>query len=314
MSQQQRRAPSNALLASFASLSLSAANRNPRKAPQPVFDLAMPKDEVKARLSPIPVYTVANKKNEFVLVTGENNRQIGFFFLNKEDAEALIAKIRQENPKIAKDTGVMRTTLDAVYEVFTMPREESGLQGIHFRFMPDMREVENALQLFTDANVPTSAFVGVPVFQADGLTVTTERSSYVPLFLSKGDMDIAVDAAYKARNAAQIQQYQDTAAKYREEYERVKAEAAAAKESRERLGLEQKAEKAQQKYSVALKKAEDVARAPLPKVEVGSLEEVIMRMTAAEGDDYAAWSQVMFVTPGVLAAKGAGASDGKQGK
>jgi hypothetical protein len=39
--------------------------------PQPVFDLAMPKDEVKARLSPIPVYTVANKKNEFVLVTGE---------------------------------------------------------------------------------------------------------------------------------------------------------------------------------------------------------------------------------------------------
>ena len=37
-------------------------------------------------------------------------------------------QIRQENPKIAKDTGVMRTTLDAVYEVFTMPREESGLQ------------------------------------------------------------------------------------------------------------------------------------------------------------------------------------------
>ena len=33
-------------------------------------DLAMAKDEVKARLAPIPVYTVANPKNEFVLVAG----------------------------------------------------------------------------------------------------------------------------------------------------------------------------------------------------------------------------------------------------
>uniref|UniRef100_A0A383WNP7 Uncharacterized protein n=1 Tax=Tetradesmus obliquus TaxID=3088 RepID=A0A383WNP7_TETOB len=38
---------------------------------QPLFDLSMPKDEVKARLAPIPVYTVANPKNEFVLVAGE---------------------------------------------------------------------------------------------------------------------------------------------------------------------------------------------------------------------------------------------------
>ena len=39
--------------------------------PQPVMDLAMAKDEVKARLAPIPVFTVANPKNEFVLVAGE---------------------------------------------------------------------------------------------------------------------------------------------------------------------------------------------------------------------------------------------------
>lgn len=38
---------------------------------QPLMELAMAKDEVKARLAPIPVYTVANPKNEFVLVAGE---------------------------------------------------------------------------------------------------------------------------------------------------------------------------------------------------------------------------------------------------
>ena len=36
-----------------------------------MLELAMAKDEVKARLAPIPVFTVANPKNEFVLVAGE---------------------------------------------------------------------------------------------------------------------------------------------------------------------------------------------------------------------------------------------------
>jgi hypothetical protein len=38
---------------------------------QPLFELSMAKEDVKARLAPIPVYTVANPKNEFVLVAGE---------------------------------------------------------------------------------------------------------------------------------------------------------------------------------------------------------------------------------------------------
>jgi hypothetical protein len=87
-----------------------------------VMDVAMARDEVKARLASIPVYTVANPKNEFVLVAGEvgrlgldrwstgacpgrpalspplplplqNNTQLGFFFLKREDAEALIDKV-----------------------------------------------------------------------------------------------------------------------------------------------------------------------------------------------------------------------------
>ena len=39
--------------------------------PQPIFDLAYNPEEIKARLSGVPVYTVANKQNEFVLVAGE---------------------------------------------------------------------------------------------------------------------------------------------------------------------------------------------------------------------------------------------------
>ena len=38
--------------------------------PQPLFDIASSSADMKARVAGIPVYTVANKADEFVLVTG----------------------------------------------------------------------------------------------------------------------------------------------------------------------------------------------------------------------------------------------------
>ncbi|GIL86662.1 hypothetical protein Vretimale_11528 [Volvox reticuliferus] len=267
--------------------------------PQPVMDLAMAKEEVKARLAPVPVFTVANPKNEFVLVAGENNTQLGFFFFRKEDAEALIEKIREENPRLARDSKILRVTMDNVYEVFTTPREQTGLQGIHFRFMPDMKQVAHALELYKAAGVPTRQFIGVPVFQAEGLTVTTRDMQYVPLFLCKEDLDIAVQSAYAQRNAAQIKLYKDKADKYQADFDQIVNQLDAAS-GRERSGLESKLAKARAKLEAAREKVESVERAPLPKVEVGSFEEVVMRMTASSGNELAAWSQVMFVAPALL--------------
>eukprot|EP00955_Chlamydomonas_euryale_P082864 363771-Chlamydomonas_euryale.AAC.12 len=340
---------------------------------QLLHELAMAKDEVKARLAPIPVYTVANPKNEFVLVAGErgsthpcmrhllhdhgctacgfdpqNNTQLGFFFFKKEDAEAIVekwqsctrtnlqqprcgdvksgavAQMREENPRLARDSKILKVTMDNVYEVFTTPRDVTGLQGIHFRFMPDMHQVKHALQpytcdndsmaanlqLYSDAGVPTKQFIGVPVFQAEGLTVTTQEMvgyqttcsscmQYVPLFLAKEDLDIAVQSAYKQRNAAQIKLYRDKAIKFDDEYNQVQVQANSAA-GREKTSLETRANKAKQKADVAKEKADNVERAPMPKVEVGSFEEVMMRMTSSTGDDLASWSQVMFVAPGLL--------------
>jgi len=62
------------LSASRGCISSSNSNSSSTRAnqgPNVLIDTAMAKDEVKARLAPIPVYTVANPKNEFVLVAGE---------------------------------------------------------------------------------------------------------------------------------------------------------------------------------------------------------------------------------------------------
>jgi hypothetical protein len=42
---------------------------------------------------------------------------------------------------------------------------------------------------------------------------------YVPLFLTKEDLDVAVGGAYRQRNASQISAVKEKAAQYKEEYQ-----------------------------------------------------------------------------------------------
>ncbi len=56
----------------------------------------------------------------------QNNSQLGFFFFRREDAEAIVEKIREENPRLARDSKILRVTMDNVYEV---RRPNLGLRG-----------------------------------------------------------------------------------------------------------------------------------------------------------------------------------------
>ena len=74
-------------------------------------------------------------------------------------------------------------------------------------------------QMYKEAGVPSTSFTGVPVFQAQGLTVKTERSRYTPLFLAKEDLDVAVGAAFSQREAAREAATRNKAAAAEEELE-----------------------------------------------------------------------------------------------
>ena len=130
----------------------------------------------------------------------------------------------------------------------------------------------------------------------------------MPLFLCKEDLDVAVAGAHRQRNAAAIGAARDEAARHEAAYQEALNAAAAAK-GRDKAVLESKAAKARAALDAALGRAAGAEAAPLPKVEVGSLEEVLTRMSASEGDELAAWSQVMFVAGGLLQSAAAGGGD-----
>ncbi len=59
--------------------------------------------------------------------------------------------------------------------------------------------------MFEDAGIEIPGFTGVPVFQAEGLTVKTDEARYTPIFLSKSDLDAAVNRAHTQRVTQKVQ-------------------------------------------------------------------------------------------------------------
>ncbi|KAL0040628.1 hypothetical protein WJX79_000007 [Trebouxia sp. C0005] len=282
--------------AAFASLSLggmAAARR-----PQPVFDLAASVDEMKARVATIPIYTVANKDNEFVLVSGENEgdkRQLGLFFFNKSDAQALVDKIHEQNPQLAKQSQVLEVSMDQVYS-FSNGASEHAADGLAFRFMPDATQVKEAMQVFEDAGIDIPGFTGVPVFQADGLTVKTENARYTPIFLSKSDLDAAVNNAHSQRITQKVQVTQAKVDRAEHELGEATKQMQEAQSKSSKAKAQAEMANAQERLERYNERLNEVKSDSLPKVEVGTLEEVLTKM---ENDTEGKWAEVMFIPPGV---------------
>ncbi|KAK9824436.1 hypothetical protein WJX72_010245 [[Myrmecia] bisecta] len=281
--------------------SITAAFGRPPRA-QPVADVAFNPMDIAARLAGIPVYTVANKKNEFVLVSGQGDeepKQLGLFFFSAKDAQALIDKIKEQNPKLAKQSQVLAVSLDKVYGFAITKGEADNLKNVVFRFMPDAKQVQNAMQLYQEAGVAVPGFTGVPVFQAEGLTVKTERARYTPLFFSKDDLDEAIGNAVSQRDSQRLETTKLKASRAESDLNIAQATLQESKGRGERKAAQADVSKASARLEKYVKRIDELSiKTSKPKVEVGCLEEVISKMEL--DDDNGDWGTVMFVPPGTI--------------
>lgn len=87
---------------------------------------------------------------------------------------------------------------------------------------PTSSEGRGLVQLYKDAGANVSTFHGVPVFQAEGLTVKTEKHRYTPLFFSKDDLDAALGNARSMEGIQQEQALRAKAARAAEDLEAAK--------------------------------------------------------------------------------------------
>ncbi|CAI5489383.1 unnamed protein product, partial [Closterium sp. Naga37s-1] len=153
-----------------------------------LFDVAMSAPQVEKRLEGLAVYTVSNEANEFVLITdAEGSKSIGLFCFRKEDAETLLAQVKDRDASLGKGARVVPVAMDKVYAL--------SAEGIAFRFLPDPLQVKHAVLLRSQAGDNSKAFDGVPVFQSESLILRSKNRRFCPIFFTKEDLEAAIRKA-----------------------------------------------------------------------------------------------------------------------
>lgn len=294
----------------FASLSANLGRKRSPAVDNPIVgDISASPAEIRARLAGVPVYAVVNSKKEFILVSGDDDsgRQMSFLFFSKEDAEGFQATIKQENPKLGKTAQVLATSLEAVYELTTAKNKKfsvGGAENVSFRFMPDSKQVMKALDLYKSAGIPKEGFVGVPLFQAEGLTVKGDASRYTPLFFSKDDLDVALKETYSHQLSSSLKNLMQKVDRARAEMSELEEQVRQEKDAKAKSKAEKslaEAKKRVDEYTRKLRKEQsEEEKKTYPRVDVGSFEEVLVKM---QQDSKGDWSDVIFVPLNSLANK-----------
>ena len=232
---------------------------------------------------------VVNAKKEFILVSGDDDtdRQMALLFFSATDAAGFEKTLKQENPKLGKSAQVLPTSLEAVYELVLgkggLVKNGDKQVDVSFRFMPDSKQVMNALELYKRAGIVKDGFVGVPLFQAEGLTVRGDESRFTPLFFSREDVLCALeDTQANASNAA--------VAELQQKIERVKKEMGEKPDKGELA-------KRLAGYEKRLKGVASDVKKPEARIDVGSFEDVLEKMMSDKGGTWDDVVRVMLYIP-----------------
>lgn len=56
-------------------------------------------------------------------------------------------QVREQNPKLAKQSRVLKVSMDNVYDFAVTPEVDKKTANVSFRFMPDLKQVQKALEV-----------------------------------------------------------------------------------------------------------------------------------------------------------------------
>ena len=79
---------------------------------------------------------------------------------------------------------------------FLFQARPKELENVALRLMPDRKQVQHAFSSCKETGSPISVLPGVPVFQAEGLTMRSGNKTFVPLFFGKEELDFALEQAF----------------------------------------------------------------------------------------------------------------------
>jgi hypothetical protein len=157
--------------------------------------------EVFEKLGGVPVFTITDDKGTPILgsvnqeASAENaNRQLLLFFLNPDDATALINQIKTSNPQVGSKAQVIVRSMNDAYQVIQDNKDEA----IAFQIVPSQTSLDAARKILVAQGKPPEQLPNVPVFFATGgkdsaegglLTLEQDGQQIVPFFFEQKDLE-----------------------------------------------------------------------------------------------------------------------------
>jgi hypothetical protein len=164
--------------------------------------LALTTEQIMQKLSPVPVFTVADEQGAPLVVTGENNAKVAGVFISQKDANEFIASLQKTNPDLAKQVRVVLLSLGEIFQLSQNNEKEQN--GLYFDYVPAQGEVESAKQIVSASGGQYQEGL-VPLFVAKAgkdkgyLTVSRNNQPVIPFFFEKAQLQSLVEQFKKEK-------------------------------------------------------------------------------------------------------------------
>lgn len=152
--------------------------------------LALPPEQIEAKLTNVPAYVLGTEQGLLLLPTGQSAESDPglYVFLSEEQAQGFVAKAAEANPEFAATIEIKLTSLEKLYKE-SQTRTE---QPLRLMYIPEESEANQAAQLNAEYKG------GVPLFYAqfeDGSLAPVEENGKptFPMFFSYNDLNLILN-------------------------------------------------------------------------------------------------------------------------
>lgn len=161
--------------------------------------LSLPQEQVIQKLQEVPIFTITNNQGAFLLVSREDDSTVAYMYLSARDAQAALEKVKETDPELAEDVGIVVVPLSEVYK--KIKDNDNQPDSPNFSFVPMRQQVQSAVNVFQNQERDVPQYLGVPLFFATVkeqgyLTYSEGDRELIPLFFEKEQLD-AIVAKFK---------------------------------------------------------------------------------------------------------------------
>ena len=165
--------------------------------------LALPDQQVLEKLRPVPVFTITDAQGVPLTATVPKQGQSGGnvfvagVFISQRDAQAVIDRLKTQNPQLGASARVLPVSLGEIYQFSQTNKGKPD--EVQFAYVPTSVQVESAKTLLQQGGQKANEFNGVPLFYATGgpengyLTIKQGQQEAIPLFFNKEELQGMLD-------------------------------------------------------------------------------------------------------------------------